>query len=73
MADRLTKITTALGVLAGPTHHQASGPDEHRPYVRHLFELVVRCVHEGHTEPIIASSQLRQSSTSEPNHRTMSR
>ncbi len=56
-----------------PTHHQASGPDEHRPYVRHLFELVVRCVHEGHTEPIIASSQLRPSRTSQPNNGTMSR
>ena len=25
--------------------------------MRDLFELVVRCVHEGHVEPIIASSQ----------------
>ena len=40
-------------------HHQAnaSSPDERRSYLRGLFELVVQCAHEGHAEPIIASSE----------------
>jgi methylmalonyl-CoA decarboxylase len=39
------------------THHQASTPEERRRYLRDLFGLVVQCAHEGHAEPIIASSQ----------------
>ena len=38
-------------------HHHASSPEERRRNARHLFELVVQCVHEGRAEPIIAWSR----------------
>ena len=38
-------------------HHDASSPEQRRHDVQHLFELVLRCVHEGCTESIITPSQ----------------
>ena len=38
------------------TCDQASSPEMRRRHLRNLFELVVRCVHDGDVEPIIASS-----------------
>jgi len=35
----------------------ASSPAERRQDMEHLFELIQRCVHEGHCEPIIGPSQ----------------
>jgi len=35
----------------------ASSPAERRRDMEHLFELIQRCVHEGHCEPIIGPSQ----------------
>ena len=55
--DRLVdEVVAALGRRCH-ARYVASGQEERRRYVRDLFELVVRCVHEGHVEPIIASSQ----------------
>jgi len=38
-------------------YDQASSAAERGRYVRHLFGLVVQCVHEGHAEPVVASSR----------------
>ena len=38
-------------------HHRAASAGERRRYVRDLFGLVVQCVREGGTEPVMASSQ----------------
>ena len=38
-------------------YDQASSAAERGRYVRHLFGLVVQCVHDGHAEPVIASSR----------------
>ncbi|MFZ2057327.1 MAG: methylmalonyl-CoA decarboxylase [Acidimicrobiales bacterium] len=38
------------------TCDQASSPEMRRRHLRNLFEIVVRCVHDGDIEPIIASS-----------------
>jgi methylmalonyl-CoA decarboxylase len=38
------------------TCDQVSSPEMRRRHLRNLFELVVRCVHDGDVEPIIASS-----------------
>ncbi len=35
----------------------ASSPTERRQDMEHLFELIQRCVHEGHCEPIIGPAQ----------------
>ncbi|MGD0982913.1 MAG: methylmalonyl-CoA decarboxylase [Acidimicrobiales bacterium] len=39
------------------TSDQTSGPEMRRRHLRDLFRIVVRCVHDGAVEPIIASSQ----------------
>ncbi|MGO9964591.1 MAG: methylmalonyl-CoA decarboxylase [Acidimicrobiales bacterium] len=39
------------------TNDQASSPEMRRRHLRDLFELVVRCLHDGVVAPIIASSQ----------------
>jgi methylmalonyl-CoA decarboxylase len=39
------------------TSDQASSPEMRRRHLRDLFELVVKCLHDGVVEPIIASSQ----------------
>ena len=38
-------------------HHRAASAEERRRFVRDLFGLVVQCVREGGTEPVMASSQ----------------
>ncbi len=38
-------------------HHRRASAEERRRYVRDLFGLVVQCVREGGTEPMMASSQ----------------
>ncbi|MGA2803112.1 MAG: methylmalonyl-CoA decarboxylase [Acidimicrobiales bacterium] len=39
------------------TSDQSSSPEMRRRHLRDLFELVVKCAHDGAVEPIIASSQ----------------
>jgi methylmalonyl-CoA decarboxylase len=55
--DRIVDEAVAVLERCDQLHHYAVSPEERRRNVRHLFELVVRCVQEGHAEPIIASSQ----------------
>ena len=52
-------VDEAVAALESRQHgyDQASSAAECRSYVRHLFGLVVQCVHEGHAEPVIASSR----------------
>ncbi len=38
-------------------HYQASSPEDRRRYLRDLFALVVRCVHENDLAPIVEASQ----------------
>ncbi len=38
------------------TNDEASSPEMRRRHVRDLFRLVVKCMHDGEVEPIIASS-----------------
>ena len=40
-----------------PTSDEASSPEMRRRHLRDLFQLVVKCLHDGVVEPIIASSQ----------------
>jgi methylmalonyl-CoA decarboxylase len=55
--DRVVDEAAAALERRDQADHQASSAEERRRYVRHLFGLVVQCAHEGHAEPIIASSQ----------------
>jgi methylmalonyl-CoA decarboxylase len=55
--DRVVDEAVAALERRDETDQQESSPEERRRYVRHLFGLVVRCVHQGHAEAIIASSQ----------------
>ena len=55
--DRVVEEAAATLERRHQAHHHAVSPEERRRDVRDLFELVVQCVHEGRTEPIIASSQ----------------
>jgi methylmalonyl-CoA decarboxylase len=55
--DRIVDEAAAALERRHHEHYQASSPEERRRYVRDLFGLVVQCVHEGHAEPIIASSR----------------
>ncbi len=52
-------VDEAMAVLEPRQHgyNQASSAAERRGYVRHLFGLVVQCVHEGHADSVIASSR----------------
>ena len=52
-------VDEAVAALEPRQHgyDQASSAAECRSYVRHLFGLVVQCVHEGHAEPVIAASR----------------
>ncbi len=55
--DRLIdEVVAALG-QRHRARYEASGEQECRRYVRDVLDLVVRCVHEGRVEPIIASSE----------------
>ena len=55
--ERVVDETVAMLEPRQHGYDQASRAAECRDYVRHLFGLVVRCVHEGHAEPVIASSR----------------
>ncbi len=52
-------VDEAVAALEPGRHgyDQASSAAERGRYVRHLFGLVVQCVHEGHAEPVIASAR----------------
>jgi methylmalonyl-CoA decarboxylase len=55
--DRVTdEVVAALG-LRQHAYSGASSQEERQQFARDLFKLVVRCVHEGNVEPIIASSR----------------
>ncbi len=55
--DRVVEEAAATLERRHQADQHAVSPEERRRNVRDLFELVVQCVHEGRTEPIIASSQ----------------
>jgi methylmalonyl-CoA decarboxylase len=55
--DRVVDEAAAVLERRHHAHYQASSQQERRRYLRDLFELVVQCVHDGHAEPIIASSR----------------
>ena len=55
--DRVVEEAAATLERRHQAHHHAVSPEERRRNVRDLFELVVQCVHEDRTEPIIASSR----------------
>jgi methylmalonyl-CoA decarboxylase len=55
--DRVVDEAVAVFERRQHGYDQASSAEECRRYLRHLFGLVVRCVHEGHAEPVIASSR----------------
>ncbi len=55
--DRVVSDVVASLERRDQAHHHASGPGQHRRDVRHLFELVLRCVQEGSAESIIMPSE----------------
>ena len=55
--DRVVDEAVAALEPRQPGYEQASSAEERGHYVRQLFGLVVRCVREGHAEPVIASSR----------------
>jgi len=55
--DRVVDEVVAVLEPRQHGHDQASSTAERRRYVRHLFGLVIQCVHEGQAEPVIASSR----------------
>ena len=55
--DRVVSEVVASLERRDQAHHDASSPERRRRDVRHLFELVLRCVHEGSAESIITPSQ----------------
>ena len=55
--DRVVGQAVAALERCHQTHYQLSSPEESRRYMRNLFELVVQCMREGDTGPIIASCQ----------------
>jgi len=60
LASAEDRVVDEVVTVLEPRQHgcdQASSAAEHRRYVRQLFGLVVRCVHEGHAEPVIAVSR----------------
>ena len=60
LASAEDRVVGKVVAMLEPRQHgydQASSPAECRDYVRHLFGLVVQCVHEGHTEPVIEVSR----------------
>ena len=60
LASAEDRVVDEVVAVLEPRQHgydQASSAAEHRRYVRHLFGLVVQCVHEGQAEPVIASSR----------------
>jgi len=60
LASAEDRVVDEVVAVLEPRQHgydQASSPAECRDSVRHLFGLVVQCVHEGHAEPVIAVSR----------------
>ncbi len=55
--DRVVSEVVASLQRRDQARHDASSPEQRRCDVRHLFELVLRCAHEGSAEPIITPSQ----------------
>jgi len=55
--DRVVGEAVAALELRRHARREASSPDEHRTYVQNLFGLVLQCMREGRTEPIIESSR----------------
>ena len=55
--DRVVSEVVASLQRRDQAHHDASSPEQRRCDVRHLFELVLRCVHEGSAESIITPSE----------------
>ena len=55
--DRVVSEVVASLQQRDQAHHDASSPEQLRCDVTHLFELVLRCVHEGSAESIITPSQ----------------
>ena len=55
--DRAVDEAVAALERNDQAHHRAASAGERRRYVRDLFGLVVQCVGEGGTEPVMASSQ----------------
>ena len=56
-ADRVAGEAVAALEQRHHAHDHASSPRERGRYVRDLLELVVQCVHDGDTQPIIAMSR----------------
>jgi methylmalonyl-CoA decarboxylase len=60
LASAEDRVVDEVVAVLEPRQHgydQASSTAERRRYVRHLFGLVIQCVHEGQAEPVIASSR----------------
>ena len=55
--DRVVSDVVASLERRDQARHDASSPEQRRRDVRHLFELVLRCVHEGSAESIITPSE----------------
>jgi len=55
--DRVVSEVVASLQQRDQAHHDASSPEQRRGDVRHLFELVLRCIDEGSAESIITPSQ----------------
>ena len=55
--DRVVSEVVASLQRRDQAHHDASSLEQRRCDVRHLFELVLRCVREGSAESIITPSQ----------------
>ena len=55
--DRVVDEAVAALERNDQAHHRPADAGERRRYVRDLFGLVVQCVREGGTEPVMASSQ----------------
>ena len=55
--DRVVSEVVASLQGRDQAHRDASSPEQRRCDVRHLFELVLQCVHEGSAESIITPSE----------------
>ena len=55
--DRMVDEVVALLEPRQHGYDQVSSTAERRRYVRHLFGLVIQCVHEGQAEPVVAASR----------------
>jgi methylmalonyl-CoA decarboxylase len=55
--DRVVDEAVAALERRDQARHHASDPEQRRHHLRQLFRLVLRCVNEGRTEPIITPSE----------------